>query len=94
MHDDTPEGTHGPGPDNGVADYAAADEAVGRVIRWYATQIRDARAAAADGERLRRLLEDRAQCVADRGRLEHADPAEVARIAADYEARWRELREG
>ncbi|MGW0665152.1 hypothetical protein [Streptodolium elevatio] len=72
--------------------HADADAAIGRVIRWCRTQLADEqRAAAPDQTRLQRLLDGLAACLADQRRLADADPADLGRIAADYEARLSDL---
>ncbi|MGW0664884.1 hypothetical protein [Streptodolium elevatio] len=72
--------------------HADADAAVGRVIAWYRTQLADEqRAAVPDQTRLQELLDGLAACLADQRHLEDADPDDLARIAADYEARLNDL---
>lgn len=76
------------------ASYAHANAAVGRVTAWYRTQLADEqRAAAPDQTRLRELMDGLAASLADQRRLEDADPGDLARIAADYDARLRGLSE-
>jgi hypothetical protein len=74
--------------------HADADAAVGRMIAWYRAQLVDEqRAAVPDPTRLQELMDGLAACLADQRRLEDADPADLARIAADYEARLSDLSE-
>ncbi|AVZ70980.1 hypothetical protein SLUN_00575 [Streptomyces lunaelactis] len=74
------------------ASYEGALETVGRVLAWYNEQIlKERRAPVPDEDRLERLQAERQACAADKRALEDAGPEEVSRIAADYDARFREL---
>ncbi|WP_246618408.1 hypothetical protein [Streptomyces javensis] len=76
------------------ASYEATLERVKRVIAWYNEQIfTESRAAVPDEERLERLRTQRQRCVEDQHALEDAEPQEVSRIAAAYDARFKELTE-
>ncbi|MET9415362.1 hypothetical protein ABZY03_14495 [Streptomyces klenkii] len=78
--------------DPGDLDPENAVKAVTRVITWYTRQILDEqRSPTPDTERLEQLQEQQRACVADRNRLADASPQEIARIATDYEARFKEL---
>lgn len=98
MHDPTgPDSAPDPMPgEAGGAgdDFQDALLAVGQVISWYTEQIlAERRRAAPDEARMERLKAERAACVADRNALREADDQEVARIAAVYAARIKELDE-
>lgn len=73
-------------------------EAVERLIRQVSTRyaeqiVNERRAAAPDPERLKALQEELAACAADQEALQDADEEEVAKIAARYAARARELQD-
>ncbi|MGW1364494.1 hypothetical protein ACWCQP_44705 [Streptomyces chartreusis] len=72
------------------AGYEVAHEIVGNLIAWYSRQLLLARRSG-DQERLEDLKTQRQQCVDDQHRLREAGPEEVARIAASYAARLKEL---
>jgi hypothetical protein len=72
--------------------YAAATQAVGRVVAWYSQEIlRERSAARPDAERIERLKADQRAAVADQRALIEAGPQETARITALYEARLKDL---
>ncbi|MEU9377710.1 hypothetical protein AB0D94_28605 [Streptomyces sp. NPDC048255] len=90
MHDPVPPSSS-PDPDD-AASYQDASDAVAQVIAWYSHQLlAERRSPTPDPERLSRLIADQRECVRDRARIEDADPAEVARVAALYAARLKEL---
>ncbi|MGW7415813.1 hypothetical protein [Streptomyces sp. NPDC054863] len=95
MHDPDHPAEHTPAPSDALAvsaGYEAALAAVGRVIAWYGQQIRDERRAPApDTERIAALAAAQRACEDDQEALADADPAETERIAARYEAQYREL---
>ncbi|MGR6998885.1 hypothetical protein ACU686_13285 [Yinghuangia aomiensis] len=64
-----------------------AHETIRHVLKSYGDQINAARSTdPIDEDLLRSLVEQRAAARRDQLALEHADPADVARIAARYEA--------
>jgi hypothetical protein len=77
-------------PDGGDAGYEMAHEIVGNVIAWYSRQLLLARRSG-DEQRLEELKARRQECVEDQNRLREAGPEEIARIAAVYAARLKEL---
>jgi hypothetical protein len=96
MHDPTGPDIPDPMPEDAGAgdDYEAAQLAVGQVIDWYTQAIfAERRRATPDEARMERLKAERAACVADRNAILGADAQEVARIAAVYAARAKELEE-
>ncbi|MEU2856006.1 hypothetical protein [Streptomyces syringium] len=83
-----------PTPGSAGADYEVALERVGRVLAWCAQQIlAERRAAVPDPERLEQLKARQRECAADQNRLGDAEPDEIARIAAAYEATFKQLTE-
>ncbi|MER5201173.1 hypothetical protein ACWD3J_47410 [Streptomyces sp. NPDC002755] len=90
-----PEDTPGPPPDeqDGAAGHEVAVELVEKVIAWYSRRMLAERRAGAAPESLSELAARRQACVADRDRLEDADAAETARLAALYAARLKELQD-
>ncbi|MFF7705321.1 hypothetical protein [Streptomyces lydicus] len=63
-----------------------------RVTAWYTEQLlAHRRVGAHDEDRLERLKAERQKCLTDQRALEDAEPEEIARIAARYEARFSEL---
>jgi hypothetical protein len=87
-----------PAPDSSTeaaaVSYEVALEVVGRVVAWYAQQIHaERRAPDPDLERLTALATAKQDAQEDVEALEEADEAETARLAALYEARFRELTE-
>ncbi|MFL4908187.1 hypothetical protein ACJ6WF_34515 [Streptomyces sp. MMS24-I2-30] len=79
----------GPGGDH-TASSAAAHQAVLAVLAWYSQQRLLARRSG-DHRRLEELTTQRQRCLDDQNRLHDAGPEEIARIAADYAARLKEL---
>ncbi|MGW7261286.1 hypothetical protein [Streptomyces sp. NPDC054834] len=77
-------------PDGGDAGYEMAHEIVGNVIAWYSRQLLLARRSG-DEQRLEELKARRQDCVEDQNRLREVGPEEIARIAAVYAARLKEL---
>ncbi|WP_346177232.1 hypothetical protein [Streptomyces cuspidosporus] len=93
VHDPAKPAGASPEPTPAVS-YEGALERVQRVLAWYNEQIlSEARTAVPDEARVKRLKAERQACVADQRALEDADDAEVSRIAAAYDARFRELTE-
>ncbi|MEV4874294.1 hypothetical protein [Streptomyces syringium] len=83
-----------PKPGDAGADYEVGLEAVGRVLAWCAQQIlAERRSAVPDPERLEQMKVRLRECAADQNRLEDAEPDEIARIAAAYEAAFKKLSE-
>lgn len=81
-----------PSEPSGTASYEAAMEKVRAVLAWYSEQITaEQRAAEPDTARRDQLIEDRRACIDDQRALREADPDEVARIAAHYEALFQQL---
>jgi hypothetical protein len=62
------------------------------VIAWYSHRMLAERRAGAGPEVLGKLASRRQACVEDRDRLEDADPQEVARLAALYTGRLKDLK--
>lgn len=79
----------GPGGDNAVSN-EVVHEIVGAVIAWYSRVLLLARRSG-DQQRLEELKAQRQTCVADQHRLQDAGPEEIARIAAEYATRLKEL---
>ncbi|MEU5417801.1 hypothetical protein [Streptomyces sp. NPDC020667] len=69
---------------------AAAHQIVDAVAAWYTTQLLLARSSG-DRQRLQELMAGRQECEKDQQRLKDAGPKEIARIAADYAERLKEL---
>ncbi|WP_438453081.1 hypothetical protein [Streptomyces asiaticus] len=82
------ESTQGPGGD--AVSYEEAFETVGAVIAWYGRALLLARRSG-DQQRLEELKTQRQKCVEDQQRLKDAGPKEIARIAAEYATRLKEL---
>ncbi|MEE4597998.1 hypothetical protein V2J94_40080 [Streptomyces sp. DSM 41524] len=78
-----------PGGDNAVS-YEVAYETVGAVIAWYSAALLLARRSG-DQQHLEELKTLRQKCVEDQHRLQGAEPEEIARIAAEYATRLKEL---
>ncbi|GAA0896803.1 MULTISPECIES: hypothetical protein [Streptomyces violaceusniger group] len=78
-----------PGGDNAVS-YEEAFETVGAVIAWYGRALLLARRSG-DQQRLEELKAQRQKCVEEQQRLQDAGPKEIARIAAEYATRLKEL---
>ncbi|WP_431776302.1 hypothetical protein [Streptomyces cucumeris] len=94
MHDDassspSSEPAQGPGGDDAVS-YEVAYETVGTVIAWYSRALLLARRSG-DQQRLEELMTQRQKCVEEQHRLQDAGPKEIARIAAEYASRLKEL---
>jgi hypothetical protein len=98
MHDPTgPDSVPDPMPEEAGGagdDFQDALLAVGQVISWYTEQILAERRRTVPDEALtQRLKAERSACVADRDALREVNDREVARIAAVYAARIKELEE-
>ncbi|MGP3990802.1 hypothetical protein [Streptomyces sp. 3N207] len=70
--------------------YEVAHDIVRTVLAWYSQQLLLARRSG-DQQRLEELKARRQECVEDQHRLREAGPEEIARIAAVYTARLKEL---
>jgi hypothetical protein len=93
VHDPANPAAGSPGPDPGGAGYESARENVGQVLAWYTQQImRERRAGIPNEALMEELKAAQRACVSDQKALEEASPAQVARIAADYEARLNDLK--
>ncbi|MGG7568838.1 hypothetical protein [Streptomyces sirii] len=97
MHDSastspsSPDPSSGPAPGSGDdVGYEVAHEIVGTVIAWYSQHLLLARRSG-DEQLLEELKTRRQECVEDQHRLREAGPEEIARIAAAYTARLKEL---
>ncbi|MFF3409066.1 hypothetical protein ACFYW8_23245 [Streptomyces sp. NPDC002742] len=83
----------GPEEDGGEVGYAVVAEHVRRVMSWYSEQIStEMRSAVPDQQRLRQLAAERLACQDELRALDDAEPEELARIAAEYEERFTQLR--
>ncbi|MFE6483093.1 hypothetical protein ACFVGN_09190 [Streptomyces sp. NPDC057757] len=84
---------HGAYSPSRPAGHVHALERVQMVASWYTGRIEQEHdAALPDQELLEELLDGLRRCLADQRVLPSSDPAQVARIAADYAALYRELR--
>ncbi|MFB6811199.1 hypothetical protein [Streptomyces sp. NPDC056387] len=69
-------------------DEAVASEVIGLVVAWYSAQVMaEHRVPVPDEERLEALKAAQRAAIADRQRLFDCEPAEIARLTADYAAR-------
>lgn len=83
----------GPEEDGGEGGYAVAAEHLRRVMSWYSEQIgAELLSAAPDQKRLEELAAERLACQDELRALDDADPEELARVAAEYEERFIQLR--
>lgn len=72
--------------------YAVALECVQLVIAWYNRAIyAEQRSPSPDTDRLATLIAERRACVADRKSLSDANAADIARVARNYGALFRQL---
>ncbi|MBE1603085.1 hypothetical protein [Streptomyces stelliscabiei] len=74
-------------------DDAATAGLLTQVLARYAQLIQAERRGGSDPRRLDELLAQQRACVQDRARLPEADAEEVARLAALYAARLKELQD-
>ena len=97
MHDPTtPDDVPAPGASGDDEDMAfeAASKAIARMIAWYSQQLlRERSATTPDAARLERLKAEQRAALADNHALIDAEPHEVARLSAVYEARLKDLTE-
>ncbi|MDG5803412.1 hypothetical protein P9869_12190 [Streptomyces ossamyceticus] len=83
----------GPGEDGGEVGYAVVAEHVRRVMSWYSEQIGiELRSTDPDQQRLQQLIAERSMCQEALRVLDDAGPEELARVAAEYEERFIQLR--
>ncbi|GAA3372618.1 hypothetical protein GCM10017744_104860 [Streptomyces antimycoticus] len=88
--DRPPQPGQAPGPGDETPGYEVAHDIVGLVIAWYSRALLLARRSG-DQQRLEELKMQRQKCVEDQQRLQDAGPKEIARIAAEYATRLKEL---